>query len=417
MPLPILMVVASEDDGGMARVVLLLAKHLPAFDIDVRVAVHREAPLTGWLRAAGVEFDVVPELLETPTRPRPDGRSGLAAVAGNLLGLSRAVSRIRELGDRHGSRILYSHNTWSHYVCAFAARRTPHSAPGTAQSAPRTSHAAPGTRVVPVWHIHNDHSRPLTRVVDRAAMRVGHVAAFAAVSRSIGQPFEGLSAPLTVVTNGIDRSVCERASSAPLLRARLGLDANAVVVAYAGRLVAHKGIHVLTAAARAALPQVPNLHVVVLGGTPRHAADDVLGALRARAQSWGLADRLHMPGHVEEVERYVADADVAVVPSTCADGYPLAAIEALCLGVPVIASAIGGLPEIVRDGVDGVLVPPGDVVALADAMVSLARQPDQRLRMARAARDGSRDRFDAAQMARRVAAVLHAAAGAPPGEA
>ncbi len=416
MPLPILMVVASEDDGGMARVVFLLAKHLPTYGVDVRVAVHREAPLTGWLRDAGVAVDVVPELIETPSRPRPDGRTGALALAANLLGLRRAVGAIRDLGRRHGAQILYSHNTWSHYVCATAGRLsrpegTVQQPAASAEMSGRSSqHAAPGTRPAVVWHIHNDHSRPLTRLVDRVALAAGRVAAVAAVSRSIGRPFEGLRAPLTVVTNGIDRAVCEQAAAAPLLRARLNLDASAVVVVYAGRLVAHKGIHVLTAAARVALPRVPNLHVVVLGGTPRHAGDDVVGALRAQAHSWGLGDRLHFPGFVAEVERHLADADVAVVPSVCADGYPLAAIEPLCLGVPVIGSAIGGLPEIVRDGVDGLLVPPGDAAALADAILNLARQPDRRLHMARAAREGARDRFDAAQMARRVADVLHAAA-------
>ena len=403
MPLPILMIVASEDDGGMARVAFLLAKHLPAFDIEVRVAVHREAPLTEWFRGAGVQFDVVPELVETPTRPRPDGRTRVGAVAANLRGLPAAARHIREIAQRHGSRILYSHNTWSHYVCALAALRT--------------SHSALRTPVAAVWHIHNDHSRWLTRMVDRAAMRLGHVAAVAAVSSSIGRPFAGLRAPLTVITNGIDREACDAAARMPVLRERLGFDAGAVVVVYAGRLVAHKGIHVLMAAARTALPLAPNLHVVVLGGTPRHAGRDVVAALRAEADSWGLAGRLHFPGHVGEVERHVADADVAVVPSTCADGCPLAAIEALSLGVPVIASAIGGLPEIVRDGIDGVLVPPGDVAALAQAMVSLARQPDRRRHMARAAWDGARDRFDSVQMARRVAAVLHNAAPTRPGGA
>lgn len=392
MRLPILMIVASEDDGGMARVAALLARHLPAFDVAVRVAVHREAPFTAWLREAGIEFDVVPELIETPTRRRPDGRGGLAAIAANLYGLPRAARQIRSLAGRHGVRVLYSHNTWSHYVAAAAGRRE-------------------GLRVV--WHIHNDHSHALTRAVDRAALRFGHVAAVAAVSRSIGQPFSQLGVPLTVVTNGIDRQACERAARMPLLRSRLGLDGGAVVVVYAGRLVAHKGIHVLMAAARAAVPLVPNLHVVILGGTPRHAGEDVVAALRAQADAWGLAGRLHLPGHVDEVESYVADADLAVVPSTCADGCPLAAIEALCLGVPVIGSAIGGLPEIVEDGVDGVLVPPGDASALAGAIVSLAREGDRRRRMTRAALEAARDRFDAMQMARHVAAVLHKAAGTP----
>ncbi len=410
MRLPILMIVASEDDGGMARVAALLARHLPAFDVVVRVAVHREAPFTEWLRDAGIAFDVVPELIETPTRRRPSGTSGVAAIAANLAGLPRAAWRIRRLAERHGIGLLYSHNTWSHYVTAAAARLAVHQAPGTRTVAPGTQHAAPSTRLSVVWHIHTDHSRPLTRLMDRAALRLGRVAAVAAVSRSIGQPFAHLSAPLTVVTNGIDREACMRSAGTPRLRSRLGLGRDAVIAVYAGRLVAHKGIHVLMAAAREAVREMPNLHVAILGGSPRHTREDVVATLRAQATDWGVAGRLHLLGHVDEVESYVADADLAVVPSTCADGCPLAAIEALCLGVPVIGSAIGGLPEIVEHDVDGVLVAPGSAPALADAIVRLGRDPDRRVRMSRAAREAARDRFDAVQMSRNVAGVLHAAA-------
>ncbi len=394
MPLPVLMIVASEDDGGMARVAFLLAKHLPAFGIAVRAAVHREAPFTGWLRGIGVEFDVVPELIETPTRPRADGREGIAALVANLRDVPRAARRIRELARRHGSALLYSHNTWSHYVAAAAAR---HARP------------APSPQPVAVWHIHNDHSRPMTRLLDRAAIRLGGVGAVIAVSRSAGRPFEHVKAPLAVVLNGIDPATTDAARGTPVLRERLGLERDVPVVTYVGRLVSHKGIQVLLEAARLALAKVPEMHVVVLGGAPRHERTNVVEELRARVDAWGLGGHVHLVGHVAEVERWVADADIGVVPSTCAEGCPLSAIEPLSLGVPLVASAIGGLPEIVDDGVDGVLVAPGEAPALADAIVSLARQPDRRRRMARAARDAARDRFDAARMASQVAAVLRAA--------
>ena len=172
------------------------------------------------------------------------------------------------------------------------------------------------------------------------------------------------------------------------------------------------GIHVLLEAARLAIPQVPRLHVVILGGTPRHEPHDVVSQLREQVAAWSLSARIHLPGHVTEVERYVADANLAVVPSTCADGCPLAAIEALCLGVPVVGSAIGGLPEIVQDEVNGMLVPAGDAAALARALVSLAREPG-RLRLMREAARNGRDRFDALRMARQVAAVLQRSAGWP----
>ncbi len=400
MPLPVLLVVASEDDGGMARVAYLLAKHLPAFDIRARAVVHREAPFTRWLSESGIDYDVVPELIETPMRRRPDGRAGFAAVAANVRGLPLAARSIASLIDRHGSQVLYSHNTWGHYVCAAAARRA--------------RRASPGRPLATVWHIHNDHSRALTRFIDRSAIRAGRVSAIIAVSRSIGQPFAGLSAPLTVARNGIEVDRCVAAADAPLLRARLGLDHAAFVVAYAGRLVAHKGIYVLLDAARLASAQLPNLHVVILGGSPRHERTDAVAEMRAQVASWSLSTRIHLPGHVDDVERYLAGADLAVVPSTCADGCPLAAIEALCLGVPVVGSSIGGLPEIVREDLTGLLVPAGDAAALASAIVSLAREPARLRRMAQAAREDARARFDASEMTRCVAAALRQAAASPP---
>jgi glycosyltransferase involved in cell wall biosynthesis len=382
------MLVASEDDGGMARVVHRLARDLAAFDVRVHVAVHREAPLTDWLRRDGVPYTVVPTLIETPTRQRADGRMGLRAAVSNLAGLADAVRSVAALADRERAQVIYSHNTWSHYVAAFA--RAPHV----------------------VWHIHNDHSHWGTRTLDRIVARAGRVAAIVAVSDSIGAPFRARPAALTVVTNGVDLGACDAARREPRLRAALGLDRAAVVAVYAGRLVAHKGVDVLIEAARLAVEQVPALHVVLLGGTPRHAATDVLEHLRNTINAWQLGDRVHLPGRVPEAERYVADADIALVPSICADGYPLAAIEALCLGVPVIASNVGGLPQLVRDGVDGVLVPAGNARALADSLVTLARDPRRRQRMSRAAEAG-RSRFDLTTMTRRVAGVLRQVAGQP----
>ncbi len=412
MPLPVLMVVASEDDGGMVRVAALLAARLRLFDVDVRAVVHREAPLTESLHAAGVPYDVVPQLLETPTRPRDDRRSGVRAIVTNIGGVPTAARTVANIARQHGAAVLYSHNTWAHYTCSLAAVTLRHT-------------------VACAWHIHNDHSRLPTRALDRLAIRLGRVRAIAAVSKSIGRPFEGLSvgirrqafppgtasppaaraALLTVVTNGIDLDRCEAAAREPCLRAALGLGRDAVVVVYAGRLVAHKGIGVLLEAARRAISATPDLHFVILGGNPRHERRDVIAEMRARADGWGLQGRVHFPGFVTNVERWVADANIAVVPSICADGYPLAAIEALSLGVPVVASAVGGLQEMIRDGDDGLLVPPGDPGALAAAVVNLARAPARRQRMSQSSRASARDRFDARRMTADVAAMLHRAAG------
>jgi len=92
---------------------------------------------------------------------------------------------------------------------------------------------------------------------------------------------------------------------------------------------------------------------------------------------------------IETVGAVLADLDVLVQPSTEPEGFPRSAMEASAMGVPVIATGHGGVAEIVRDGVHGRLVPPGDRTALAEACVELAVDDVRRARMARAIRNDS----------------------------
>jgi glycosyltransferase involved in cell wall biosynthesis len=190
--------------------------------------------------------------------------------------------------------------------------------------------------------------------------------------------------------------------SGSLLMARDERDAmeNELALAgYAGRLLPHKGIDVLMEAARLAMRRTPSLHLVVLGGNPTHTGRDVRAELSERAASWGLADRIHLPGWVGDVERALAGLDVAVVPSTCRECCSRALIESLVLGIPVVATRIGGNPELL----------PGDPEGLADALVTLATDAARRGDMAARALE-ERRRFDSQAVARRAAAVLRTAA-------
>jgi glycosyltransferase involved in cell wall biosynthesis len=112
---------------------------------------------------------------------------------------------------------------------------------------------------------------------------------------------------------------------------------------------------------------------------------------------------------VGDVERALAGLDVAVVPSTCRECCSRALIESLVLGIPVVATRIGGNPELLRDGEDGLLVPPGDPEGLADALVTVATDAARRGDMAARALE-ERRRFDSRAVARRAAAVLRTAA-------
>jgi glycosyltransferase involved in cell wall biosynthesis len=353
------------------------------------VALHREGHLSRRLASSGIAFHVVPGLPEDLTR-RPGRPDSLSAVPRNARALPRAVEYLRELATRESASVLYGQGTWANVVSAFAAR---------------------GSEVAAVWHIRNDFRPIVKRLVIRAVARACRVRAIVAVSRSAAGPLEGLKAPLHVVHNGADLDACDAAMSAPDdLRRRLGIPRGAVVACYAGRLLPHKGIHVLMEAARLAMGRSPSLHLVILGDSPAHAPRDVRRDLAQRAAEWGLGDRIHLPGWVPAVERALVGFDFVVIPSTCRECCSRSLVESLCLGMPVVASDVGGNPELLRHGEDGLLVPPGDPEPLAQALAALASEAPLRRRLAMGALR-ARDRFDSASVARRVAAILKETAG------
>ena len=171
-----------------------------------------------------------------------------------------------------------------------------------------------------------------------------------------------------------------------------------------GRLVEKKGFEVLLdAAARLTVP----FHLRIVGEGPRRAA------LAARIAAAGLADRVTLAGpatHARLPREYAA-AHTVVVPSIedhrgDRDGLPNVVLEALASGRAVVASDVGAVRSAVRDGRTGLLVPPGDPRALAEALRALARQPDLRTRLAREGRALVERRFELERCAARLHRVL-----------
>jgi glycosyltransferase involved in cell wall biosynthesis len=145
---------------------------------------------------------------------------------------------------------------------------------------------------------------------------------------------------------------------------------------YAGRLVTEKGLDVLLAAARS-LPA--GVKVVVLG-TGR-----LEGALRARVTAERLPVEMRGFASRTVVDRQLAGATAALLPALWYENCPMAVLESAAHAVPAVASAIGGIPELVTDGVTGLLVPPGDAPALAVAMQTLAAHPERAAQLGAAA--------------------------------
>ena len=121
---------------------------------------------------------------------------------------------------------------------------------------------------------------------------------------------------------------------------------------------------------------------------------------RRQVRELGIEDIVIFTGFRRDIADLMAAADLLVLPSL-AEAFGLALTEAMYLGTPVVASRVGGIPEIVRDGVDGLLVPPGSPEALTAALVRLIRDPALRHSLAKDARQWVSDRFQFQTMVRR----------------
>jgi glycosyltransferase involved in cell wall biosynthesis len=171
-----------------------------------------------------------------------------------------------------------------------------------------------------------------------------------------------------------------------------------------GRLIPIKGHLVLLRALAQARGSVPGVRLDLAGRGPLEPA------LKAYARELGLEDAVRFLGFVSPVQRAVEDAAIVVVPSL-GEGFGMVALEAMERSRPVIASAVGGLPEIVLDGETGLVVPSGDADALAEAIVALAGDLERAAAMGAAGRERALAEFTPERSARRVEELYAGALG------
>jgi len=163
----------------------------------------------------------------------------------------------------------------------------------------------------------------------------------------------------------------------------------ALRVGMLGRLAPWKGQHLFLDAFAAAFPRGRELAVVVGGSL--FGEDEYGASLQSRATSLGLEDRVEFRGFRDDVMVELRTMDIVVHASIVPEPFGQVIVEAMAAGVPVIAADAGGPAEIVTDGIDGLLYPPGDVPALANSMRTLADDPVLRDRLQCAARRRARD--------------------------
>lgn len=210
-------------------------------------------------------------------------------------------------------------------------------------------------------------------IPDRLTMPWTHaiVCCSEAVCRSVRAQLGGEEKKYVAIPFGVD---VEQYDGAGLLKRRdLGLREEPAVIGTVCRLVEpKKGLAVLLQAAARLREQAPapDFQLLIVGDGPAY------GSLRAWAEQIGLAPRVVFAGMRRDVAGLLPLMEIFVLPSLY-EGFGIAILEAMAAGRPVVATAVGGIPEVVVHGETGLLVPPGDPVALADALHELLANPER----------------------------------------
>jgi glycosyltransferase involved in cell wall biosynthesis len=255
---------------------------------------------------------------------------------------ARAFARLRHLMRSRRVALVHTHSSVDSWLAGLAAKslRLP---------------------VVRSRHVTIPIRNPLVyRLADRV---VASGERAAQLVRDAGVPADRVLA----ITAGVDLDRFHPGVSGAGVRAELGLDAP--LVGLVANLRGSKGHRFFLEAARQVLREAPSARFLVVGGGV--GFDDI----RRRIEEMALGAEVRMLGFRRDIPEVMAALDVLVLPSIKSEATSQVILQALAVGTPVVATTVGGSPEVIRDGVTGRLVPPADGVALAGAIVDLLRDP------------------------------------------
>lgn len=361
--LKVLHVIGGGEFGGAERHVVTLLRFLDRTIIDARLACLFSAPLAREAKGAGIITEVF-------------------AMRGKFD--FRQIPGIASYLKREQIDIVHTHGVRANLIGRLAARIA-----GTPQVV-TTIHsvlALDYTQRIDRW-INQFCERATRRLTER----------FVAVSRGLAGELTAAGLPaekITVIYNGLDLSQFKQGAG-DKIRAEFGLESGQPVIGVVARLHPVKGHEIFLEAVKIISGEFPAARFFVIGcGTHR----PVLENLTARLM---LQDRVVFTGFRQDVADVMAALDMLVVPSL-SEGFGLTAVEAMAMGKPVLATRVGGLPEIINDGENGFLVPPGDPGALAERLLFLLMQPKEAARLARAGRNTVEEKFSAELMAAKTA--------------
>jgi glycosyltransferase involved in cell wall biosynthesis len=362
---------------------LSLAELAAAYRDDGAVALLADGPLRELLESSGVRVHLVEGTgsLDSARRDSriPDPRAVVA--------LWRATRAIRGLAREYD--LLYANSPRALLVAAGAAMRL---------GKPLVWHLRD---ILDRQHFSAANVRLIIGVANAKATRI------IATSQATAEAFcaaGGLRPLVRVVHNGFDAAPFDivTADTRRQVRQEVGIPDAAFVVGSFSQLLPWKGHDVLFDA----LSRSTDVHALVAGSALSASNAAFAEELRHRSERGALSGRVHMVGMRRDVPRLLAACDIVVHSPIWPEPFGRVIVEAMLAGRPVVASGAGGVLEILKDGITGMLVEPGNERALATTIATLRDDPGARARLARAARIDARARFSRQGMLDQIAHVL-----------
>ena len=261
-----------------------------------------------------------------------------------------------------------------------------------------------GVKSVATIHLHTETSYRLRlyKIIDLLVLR--SFPKVIAVSESLRQYLIAAGLPPTkVVTvhNSVDLGMFTSGVSfhddkAP--KNRLGIDSDQPIVSIIGRLTSQKGHRYFLESANRILEVLPETRFLIVGDGPLR--ED----LESLSLSLGIAQAVRFLGYRQDVATLMGMSDV-IVMSSLREGLPYVLLEALALARPVVGTQVGGIPEVIKHGETGFLVPPKDAESLAEAIIRVLRNPEEAARLGERGRELISQEFNVETMVRKIAAV------------
>ncbi len=356
--------------GGAERSLLELMEGLDRQRFQPILACSHEGPLSLAAKALDVQVCFVPMLFQGKVQ--------------KLMGLIRAARLLKRLIKDLRIQLVHTNSMIAGYCGSMAARRA---------------------KVPCVWHARDMEYPAPARRLCRLAQCV--IANSQATAQNLGLLDNAVDC--RIIYNGVADRFFQQADSRDEVRHELHLAANENLVGIFSRLDPWKGHKMFMDAAKQILSKKPDTSFVVVGGQLFPDAEQRHGNYPAELQNYarelGIYGRVHFLGPREDVPRLMASMDVVVHPSQEPEPFGRSIIEAQAVGTPVVASDLGGIPEIIEDESNGLLFPSFNTSDLASQVLRLLEDPQLAQILGQAGKMNAQDRFSQAQNAQAVAAV------------